>query len=329
MSDLAGKRIFLFQDVGKKVGPMGAGTLIEGMFKGSDYLIWRVELPYEWGYDTAQMPIHVYDLVENNPIYRVPTADIHPDPIANVRYTPGDTTDLQASIKQHGIQDALWCRAVNGRYCVIEGSRRLAAAKALKLPHVPVQLKDVTDEQIRELSMIRDMQRDLPYVVVRGGAVVGGIALAIKEELERRNCSRMELAKSLGMTADTLGACLRLLDESPEVISAVGSGRMSIATYSRMKTQSDELKQKIVLGKSGKISANHVRGEIKKASKTDHMPIFDESEDTAASRINKAVDLISGIDEEVMIERTDLDILIVLENAVTDVKHFILERTRR
>ena len=60
---------------------------------------------------------------------------------ANVRSDVGDLTELEATVREHGVLLPLLVRAVgDAGYVVVDGHRRLAAAIAAGLPRVPVRL---------------------------------------------------------------------------------------------------------------------------------------------------------------------------------------------
>ncbi len=66
---------------------------------------------------------------------------------------------LKESIAQQGVLQPLLVRHVDDAYELIAGERRLRAAKAADLSHVPVVVKDLTDEQVLEVSIIENIQR--------------------------------------------------------------------------------------------------------------------------------------------------------------------------
>lgn len=68
--------------------------------------------------------------------------------------------ELTASVKQHGVLTPLLVRPVPGLdYEIIAGARRYRAAKAAKLPAVPVRVMELTDQQALEFQVIENLQR--------------------------------------------------------------------------------------------------------------------------------------------------------------------------
>ena len=75
--------------------------------------------------------------------------------------------DLQAfavEIAQHGIISSLTVRPMStGRYELVAGERRLRAATIAKLTTVPVVVKNYTDEEVIEIQLAENLQRENPH----------------------------------------------------------------------------------------------------------------------------------------------------------------------
>ncbi len=115
--------------------------------------------------------------------------------------------ELAASIKEHGILEPLVVRQVNGSYELVAGERRLRAAKLAGLDKVPVVVKDLTDQEVREIMLLENLQRqDLNPIEE---------AQALKALLEEGNITQAELGKRLGKSQAWVANRLRLL-EAPD-----------------------------------------------------------------------------------------------------------------
>ena len=69
--------------------------------------------------------------------------------------------DLADSIKQHGmIEPLIVKKSENGFYNIIAGERRWRAARIAGLKEVPVIVKDYTSQQIMEVALIENLQRE-------------------------------------------------------------------------------------------------------------------------------------------------------------------------
>ena len=69
-------------------------------------------------------------------------------------------TELADSIKQYGVLQPLIVQKKEEYYEIIAGERRWRAAKLAKLKEVPVIIKDYTPQEIMEISLIENIQRE-------------------------------------------------------------------------------------------------------------------------------------------------------------------------
>ena len=69
-------------------------------------------------------------------------------------------TELADSIKQYGVLQPLIVQKKGEYYEIIAGERRWRAAKLAKLKEVPVVIKDYTPQEIMEISLIENIQRE-------------------------------------------------------------------------------------------------------------------------------------------------------------------------
>ncbi len=77
----------------------------------------------------------------------------------NLRDEVGDVGELTATIREHGVLQALVVRPAGDVYEVIVGHRRLAAATEAGLETVPCQVRELTDEQAIQLMLVENLQR--------------------------------------------------------------------------------------------------------------------------------------------------------------------------
>ena len=89
----------------------------------------------------------------------LPIGQVVPSPI-NVRREVGDVSELTDSIREHGILEPLVVRPTqDDKYEVIIGSRRLASAKEIGLPVVPVVVQEISDADAIVRSLVENLQR--------------------------------------------------------------------------------------------------------------------------------------------------------------------------
>ena len=68
--------------------------------------------------------------------------------------------ELSASIKEHGILQPIVVQDKKDHYEIIAGERRWRAAIQAGLTEVPVIIKNLTDQEIFEISLIENLQRE-------------------------------------------------------------------------------------------------------------------------------------------------------------------------
>ena len=127
--------------------------------------------------------------------------------------------ELAESIKQHGIiQPIVVCKTAN-KYMIISGERRYRASKLAGLTTIPAIVKIYTEKQIKEVSLIENLQReDLNPIET---------AEAMKELMDEFDLTQEELSERLGKSRSAVANTLRLLNLAPEVSVLVADGKLS------------------------------------------------------------------------------------------------------
>lgn len=144
-------------------------------------------------------------------VVKVPIGQIFPNP-----YQPRKSFDeaaleeLSASIAQYGVlQPLLVSPAEDGRYLLIAGERRLRASRMAKLTEVPVIISDYTNQQIAEIALIENLQReDLHFLEEAEG---------YEQLMEQFHLTQEAMAARVGKKQSTIANKLRLLRLSPAV----------------------------------------------------------------------------------------------------------------
>ena len=109
--------------------------------------------------------------------------------------------ELADSIKQFGILQPLIVQKKNDYYEIIAGERRWRAAKIAGVKEVPIIVKEFSDQEIVEISLIENIQRENLNPIEE--------AMAYKRLLEEFNLKQDEVAErvSKSRTAVTNGTC--------------------------------------------------------------------------------------------------------------------------
>ena len=128
--------------------------------------------------------------------------------------------ELAASIKIHGIvQPIVVNKQGNDEYLIIAGERRWRAANICGLKTVPVIVKNYTDKQVKEISIIENLQReDLNPIEA---------ARAIKELMDEYGLTQEAVSERIGKSRSNIANTLRLLTLYPDVIKLVEDGKLT------------------------------------------------------------------------------------------------------
>jgi ParB family chromosome partitioning protein len=122
-------------------------------------------------------------------------------------------SELAESIREHGVLQPLLVRAAETGYELIAGERRLRAARAAGLKDVPVILMEAADNDVLELALVENVQRE--------------------------DLNVMEEAEAYGVLADTFG----LTQE--QIAQRVGKARASITNTMRLMGLPEDVKQMV------------------------------------------------------------------------------------
>ncbi len=128
--------------------------------------------------------------------------------------------ELATSIKTHGIiQPIVLNRAEDGKYMIIAGERRWRAAKMAGLEQVPAFVRNYTPKQIKEISIIENLQReDLNPIEA---------ARAIKQLMDEYDLTQEAVADRIGKSRPTIANTLRLLNLPMDVIELIEKNKLS------------------------------------------------------------------------------------------------------
>jgi ParB family chromosome partitioning protein len=150
----------------------------------------------------------------------IPVARIRPNPRQpRKRFDPERLSALTESIAEHGIlQPILVSEAVDG-YLLIAGERRLRAAQAAGLEHVPAVVRQLADHDQLELALVENLQReDLDPIET---------ADAYRQLIDEFGFTQDDLANRVGRARSTVANTLRLLELARGIQAAVGDGRLT------------------------------------------------------------------------------------------------------
>lgn len=117
--------------------------------------------------------------------------------------------ELSDSIKQFGVLQPLLVRKRKDYYEIIAGERRWRAAKLAGVKEVPVIVKEYTDQEILEIGLIENIQRENLNPIEE--------AIAYKRLLEEFNLKQDEVAERVSKSRTAVTNSMRLLKLSDKV----------------------------------------------------------------------------------------------------------------
>ena len=182
--------------VKKKGLGKGIDALIQGNNKSSVTEISKPEEKSEEKTDKGETMLKVNQIEPNR---SQPRKDFDEDSLL----------ELADSVKQFGVLQPLLVQKKNGYYEIIAGERRWRAAKLAGLKEVPVLIKDYTDQEIVEISLIENIQRENLNPIEE--------ALAFKRLLEEFQLKQDEVAERVSKSRTAVTNSLRLLKLAPKV----------------------------------------------------------------------------------------------------------------
>lgn len=160
----------------------------------------------EGGFEAASL--------ETADLQRLPVSKIDPNPFQPRRlFEAAEIATLAESIRQHGMLQPVIVRAVDDRYQLIAGERRLRASVEAQLSEIPARIMVLDDRRVSELAMVENLQREDLNAIEK--------AIAFRDYLSRYGGTQEELAGRLGLDRSTLSNLIRLLDLPDVVQSAV------------------------------------------------------------------------------------------------------------
>ena len=127
--------------------------------------------------------------------------------------------ELAESIKQFGVLQPLIVQQRKDYYEIIAGERRWRAAKLAGLKEVPVVIREMTDQEIVEISLIENIQRENLNPIEE--------AAAYKRLLTEFNLKQEEVAERVSKSRTAVTNSMRLLKLDERVQQMVIEGMLS------------------------------------------------------------------------------------------------------
>ncbi|WP_033544037.1 ParB/RepB/Spo0J family partition protein [Planococcus sp. CAU13] len=128
--------------------------------------------------------------------------------------------ELAESIKEHGILQPVVVRKAGKKFELVVGERRFRAAQLAKLKEIPAITKELTDQQMMELAILENLQREDLTPIEE--------AEAYQKLMEALNLTQEQLAFRLGKSRPHIANHVRLLALPKEVRELISDKKLSM-----------------------------------------------------------------------------------------------------
>ena len=195
-------------------------------------------------------------------ICEVSVEKIQPNPNQPRRDFDDDSLqELANSIRQIGIIQPITLRDMgDGSYTIIAGERRWRASQRAGLTHIPAYIRTVDDENMMEMALVENIQRqDLTALE---------IALAYQHLIEQYNLTQEQLSDKVGKNRATVANYLRLLKLPAPIQMALKNKEIDMGHARALLALNDPKAQLEVFNefKKDKISVRKIEEMVKELS---------------------------------------------------------------
>lgn len=193
-------------------------------------------------------------------------------------FDEGKMRELTDSIREHGVITPVLARVVADGYQLIAGERRLRAAREAGLGEIPAMVRELTDHEMMEVSLIENIQRqDLDAVEE---------ARAYKRLAEEFDQTQEQIARRVSKSRPYIANSIRLLNLPDAVLEHLAAGRLSVGHVRPLLTLKEEdalrLANRLVEGKAT------VREAEQWAKEADEFPAAAGTEEKTSAQAGQA-----------------------------------------
>lgn len=154
-------------------------------------------------------------------VQEIKLTELRPNPYQPRKTFQQETIDeLKESIIEHGILQPLVVRKSIRGFEIVVGERRFRAAKEAKLETVPAVVRELSEQQMMELAVLENLQREDLNPIEEG--------LAYQMLMEKLKLTQEEVAKRLGKSRPHIANHVRLLSLPPKIQEFISTGKISM-----------------------------------------------------------------------------------------------------
>lgn len=191
-------------------------------------------------------------------IIELPLIEIEPNPNQPRRhFLEDEMATLVESIRQYGVIQPIVVCKMDDKYQIVAGERRWRAAQLAELTTIPVVIKDYSMEQITEIALVENLQRqDLDPVEE---------AYAYKRLMDTFKKTQEAIATRLGRSRSHVANMVRLLQLPDFILTELSLGDISIGqARPLLSLKNKELqKEALKLIKEKELTARQVETLVK------------------------------------------------------------------
>lgn len=184
--------------------------------------------------DLQSFEKHVYETTDKEEIIEVNISELRPNPYQPRKVFDKDAlAELAKSIKEHGVfQPIIIKKSIKG-YEIIAGERRVRASKMAGLDKVPAIIRNLNDEQMMEIALLENLQRENLSAIEE--------AKAYKSLIDNLHLTQEQLSEKVGKSRSHVTNILGLLRLPAEVQDMVVTRKISMG-HARVlsKLESDD-----------------------------------------------------------------------------------------
>ena len=192
-------------------------------------------------------------------LYHCGIEEVQPNPFQPRKaFSDEQLQELVDSIREKGILQPLLVRRKSEGYELIAGERRWRAAQRAGLREIPILVRDVSDSEMLELSLIENIQRENLNPIEE--------AEAYKRLMEQFHLTQEEISKKVGKDRTTIANTVRLLRLPPEIKLSLAEGKITMGHARAFLSLDGVDKQKLLWKRllSGGLSVRQTENLVKR-----------------------------------------------------------------
>jgi len=221
--------------------------------------------------------------------------------------------ELAESIRQVGVLEPLIIRPIDDGYEVVVGERRYRASQQAGLQKIPVIVRDYTDEQVIELNLVENIQREDLSAVEKGNC-----CKQLLEKFPDKYPTQGTVARKIGVSNESISAWLRLTKAPEEVQRIVApaekagvpreEGKLDYSTAVAITRSIEEPERQVEVAKEIAKSPLHrekARQVVAIAAKEPERPIEEVVKEVAEApyqlsfRLDSVQPILSGVKTQI------------------------------